>query len=209
MQIERAKIATIQDKKFTFNPEFKVFGREKENILLAGLYPWYPDDREEGVIKHRPMSRYKSDDPIGRLACSLARQSKADFTTIAANKLYEQFPTLRDANYVLFATHPLREVENQSATTDSYLTFYAFSSDLSHPMNPEGASAQEVYQLISLLEKDSLETDSPSVEASVLESATTASKKLADWLDKRTKLATLTDKSYFLPIPVVLVAVLP
>lgn len=208
MQIDQAKIATIQDKKFTFNPEFKVFGREKENILLAGLYPWFKNEYT-GVIEHRPLTR--NADPIGCLAWSLSRQPKADFTTVSASQLSEvsEFNNLRDAQYLLFATHPLREVENQSDTTDSYLTFYAFSSDLSQPINPQGASAQEVYQLISLLEKDALKTDSPSVEDSVLDSATTASKKIATWLNERTKLATLTDKSYFLPIPVALVAVLP
>jgi superfamily II DNA or RNA helicase len=206
METAQAKIATIQGIKFTFDPEFKVFGREKENILLAGLYPWHQKEWE-GVIKHRPL--HKSD-PIGLLACSLARQSKADFTTISANQLYEQFPNLRDAHYLLFATHPLREVENQaSASTDSYLTFYAFSSDLSQPIQPNGASAKEVYQLISLLEKNALKTGSTSVETGVLEAAQGASQELAKWLEKSRKLGGLTKKSYFLPIPVALVAVLP
>jgi hypothetical protein len=124
--------------------------------------------------------------------------------------LYEQFPNLRDAHYLLFATHPLREVENQaSASTDSYLTFYAFSSDLSQPIQPNGASAKEVYQLISLLEKNALKTGSTSVETGVLEAAQGASQELAKWLEKSRKLGGLTKKSYFLPIPVALVAVLP
>lgn len=206
METAQAKIATIQGRKFTFDPEFKVFGREKENILLAGLYPWHQKEWE-GVIKHRPL--HKSD-PIGRLACSLARQSKADFTTISANQLYEQFPNLRDAQYLLFATHPLREVENHaSASTDSYLTFYAFSNDLSQPIEAKGASAKEVYQLISLLEKDALKTGSISVETDVLEAAQGASQKLAIWWEQSRKLGGLTKKSYFLPIPVALVSVLP
>ncbi|HEY9635221.1 MAG TPA: helicase-related protein [Coleofasciculaceae cyanobacterium] len=205
METAQAKIAIIQNRKFTFDPEFKVFGREKENILLAGLYPWHQKEWE-GVIKHRPL--HKSD-PIGCLACSLARQCKADFTTISANQLYEQFPNLRDAHYLLFATHPLREVENQaSASTDSYLTFYAFSSDLSQPIEAKGASAKEVYQLISLLEKDALKTDSTWVETSVLEAAQGASRELAKWWEQSRKLGGLTKKSYFLPIPVALVAVL-
>ena len=206
MEAAEAKITTIQGRKFTFDPEFKVFGREQENILLAGLYPWHQKEWE-GVIKHRPL--HKSD-PIGHLACSLARQLKADFTTIPASQLYQKFPNLRDAQYLLFATHPLREVENNaSASTDSCLTFYAFSSNLSQPINSQGASAKEVYQLISLLERNALQIGSTSVETDVLEAAKSVSKKLAEWLDKSRKLGGLTKKTYFLPIPVALVAVLP
>lgn len=206
MEAAQSKIAVIQGRKFTFDPEFKVFGREKENILLAGLYPWHQKEWE-GVIKHRPL--HKSD-PIGRLACSLARQRKADFTTISANQLSEAFPNLRDAQYLLFVTHPLREVENHtSASTDSYLTFYGFSSDLSQPSNPQGASAKDVYRMISLLEEDALKPGSPSLETAVFEVAKDASKKLAMWLEQSRKLGGLTKKSYFLPIPVALVAVIP
>jgi superfamily II DNA or RNA helicase len=207
METAQAKIAVIKGRKFTFDPEFKVFGREKENILLAGLYPWFKNEWE-GVIEHRPLPR--NADPIGRLACSLARQRKADFTTISANQLSEAFPNLQDAQYLLFVTHPLREVENHtSASTDSYLTFYAFSSDLSQPSNPQGASAKDVYQMISLLEGEALKPGSPSLEAAVFEVAKDASKGLAKWLEQSRKLGGLTKKSYFLPIPVALVAVLP
>lgn len=206
MEPAQAKIATIQGRKFTFDPEFKVFGREKENILLAGLYPWHKTELE-GLIKHRPL--HKSD-PIGLLACSLARQRKADFTTILASQLYEQFPHLRDAQYLLFATHPLREIEKHVlGSSDSYLTFYAFSSSLSQPINPQGASAKEVYQLISLLEEDALKPRSKSPKTDVLEAAKSASQELAKWLDQSRQLGGFTKKSYFLPIPVALVAVLP
>lgn len=205
METAQAKIAVIQDKKFTFDPEFKVFGREKDNILLAGLYPWHQKEWN-GVIKHRPL--HKSD-PIGRLACSLARQRGADFTTISANQLYSKFPNLQYAQYLLFATHPLREVEDHaSSATDSYLTVYAFSSDLSQPINPQGASAKEVYQMISLLEEDALNSVSQSLSVDVLEATKSASKELAGWLEQCRKLGGLTKKSYFLPIPIALVAVL-
>lgn len=207
METAQAKIAVIKGRKFTFDPEFKVFGREKENILLAGLYPWFKNEWE-GVIEHRPLPRKA--DPIGRLACSLARQRKADFTTVSANQLSNAFPNLRDAQYLLFVTHPLREVEDHtSASTDSYLTFYAFSDDLSQPSNPQGASAKDVYQMISLLEEDALKPGSPSLETAVFKAAKDASKELAKWLEQSRKLGGLTKKSYFLPIPVALVAVLP
>jgi hypothetical protein len=207
VETAQAKIAIIKDRKFTFDPEFKVFGREKENILLAGLYPWFKNEGE-GVIEHRPLPR--NADPIGCLACSLARQRKADFTTISAKQLSNAFPNLQDVQYLLFVTHPLREVENHaSASTDSYLTFYAFSGNLSQPNNPQGASAKDVYQMISLLEENALKPGSPSLETAVFEAAKDASKELAKWLEQSRKLGGLTKKSYFLPIPVALVAVLP
>lgn len=206
METAQAKIAAIQGRKFTFDPEFKVFGREKENILLAGLYPWHQKEWE-GVIKHRPL--HKSD-PIGRLACSLARQRRADFTTVPANQLYHRFPSLKDTLYLLFATHPFREVENHvSDSTDSYLTVYGFGNDLSHPINPQGAKAEEVYQIISLLEENALQLSSQFLTRDVIETTREASKELAEWLGQSRKLGGLTKKSYFLPIPVALVAVLP
>lgn len=63
--------------------------------------------------------------------------------------------------------------------------------------------------LISLLEKDALKTISISVETGVLEAAKSANQKLAKWLEQTRKLGGLTKKSYFISIPVVLVAVLP
>jgi hypothetical protein len=125
--------------------------------------------------------------------------------------LSEAFPNLRDAQYLLFVTHPLREVENHTSTsTDSYLTFYAFSSDLSQPSNPQGALAKDVYRMISLLEEDALKPGSKSPETSVLEAAKRASQEIAEWLKKERKIGEqLIKKSYFLPIPVTLVTVLP
>lgn len=175
--------------------------------MLAGLYPWFKNELE-GVIDHRPLSGKAA--PIGLLACSLARQRKADFTIISASQLYQEFPNLRDTQYLLFATHPLREVESHaSASTDSYLTFYAFSRDLSQPIYPQGASAKEVYHMISLLEEDALKPESKSLELGVLEAAKSANQELATWLEQTKKLGGFAKKSYFLPIPVALVAVLP
>ena len=84
-----------------------------------------------------------------------------------------------DAHYLLFATHPLREVENLApASTDSYLTFYAFSSNLSQPIEGQGASAKELHQLISLLEEDELKTASTFLGTDVREAAKSASQEL-------------------------------
>lgn len=207
MEVAHAKIATIWNSKFTFDPEFKVFGRDKENILLAGLYPWHPTDWEEGVVKHRPL--YKSD-PIGHLACSLSRQEKSDFTTISASQLHDISVEIEGATYILFATHPLRELEarsNESAAIAPYLTFYAFNDDLNEPIQLEGASAQDVHQLISMLE-ESASTNRSLLEEKDLSDAIEAGQKLSAWLRNATKLGGLTKKSYFLPIPVALVKVI-
>ncbi|MEH1836685.1 MAG: hypothetical protein V7L29_32725 [Nostoc sp.] len=95
-----------------------------------------------------------------------------------------------------------------SASIDSYLRFYAFNSDFSQPINLPGASAKEVYHLISLLEENALKASSTFVKTSVLEAVKNASQELTNWLNQSRKLGGLTKKSYFLPIPVALVAVI-
>ncbi|MDZ8140477.1 MAG: DEAD/DEAH box helicase [Nostoc sp. DedQUE04] len=201
-----AKIATIQSKKVTFDPEFKLFGSDGKTYLLAGLRPW--TKKEKGnVLKHRPIEGV---DPIGELACSLARQREADFTTISAIRLYDLFPNLEGTRYLLFATHPMREAEiNLSPNTLSYLTFYAFDNNVQDPLQPQGACADDVYKLISLLEKEALKSDSVTIESHLLEQTRLAAGKISNWLQTERKLPRLGRQTYFLPIPVALVAVLP
>ncbi|MEH1931649.1 hypothetical protein [Nostoc sp.] len=79
---------------------------------------------------------------------------------------------------------------------------------MSQPINLPGALAKEVYHLISLLEENALKANSTTVETSVLEAAKNASQELTNWLKQSRTLGGLTKKSYFLPIPVALVAVL-
>ncbi len=78
MERTEAKIATIQNKKITFDPEFKLFGSDGKTYSLAGLRPWTKKEKRN-VLKHRPIEGV---DPIGELACSLARQREADFAII-------------------------------------------------------------------------------------------------------------------------------
>ena len=201
-----AKIATIQRKKVTFDPEFKLFGNDGKTYSLAGLRPWIK--KEEGnVLKLRPIG---GADPIGELACFLARQREADFTTVSAKCLYDLFPALEGTRYLLFATHPMREAEpNLSQNSLSYLTFYAFNGDFEKPLQPQGASADDVYKLISLLEEEALTSEPVPLESHVLEQARLAGGSIADWLRRERKLPRLGRQIYFLPIPVALVAVLP
>jgi superfamily II DNA or RNA helicase len=209
-----AKIASIDDgqnlKKVTFDPEFKLFGATAaDKYSLAGLRPWTRKPRVyTGIWKHRPDDGV---DVIGTLTCSLARQRYADFTAISASLLHSKFPLLREARYLLFATHPLREAEKclaEAEENSSYLTFYVFTEELDTPLNPEGASAEDVYQLISLLEQDK-ERPIHLENKALVEKAKEPAKKIAEWLKNQRKLGgKLTQKDYFLPIPVALVMVL-
>ena len=178
-----------------------------DKYSLAGLRPWTTKEEEPtGILKHRPDEKV---DIIGSLACSLARQRYADFTTVSANSLYNKFPSLQGVRYLLFATHPLREAEKHLVEENSsYLTFYAFTEGLDTPLNPKGASAEEVYQLISLLEQD---PNRPMhlQNSALLKKAVEPAKKIAEWLKKQRKLGgKLTQNDYFLPIPVALLMVI-
>jgi superfamily II DNA or RNA helicase len=201
-----AKIATIQRKKVTFDPEFKLFGSDGKSYSLAGLRPWRRKERGN-VLKHRPL---EGDDPIGELACYLARQREADFATISAKNLYNLFPDLEGTRYLLFATHPMREAEsNLPQNALSYLTFYAFNGNFEKPLHPQGASADDVYKVISLLEEEALTSEPVTLESHVLEQVRLAGSSIADWLQRERKLPRLGRQTYFLPLPVALVAVLP
>jgi len=206
-----AKIASIdggkKSIKVTFDPEFKLFGAtEADKYSLAGLRPWTTKEDRQGILKHRPDVEM---DVIGSLACSLARQRYADFTAVFASSLHSKFPSLLEARYLLFATHPLREAEKHLVEENSsYLTFYAFTEELDTPLNPKGASAEEVYKLISLLEQDRNQPMHLQNNA-LIKKAKGPAKKIAEWLKKQRKLGgKLTQKDYFLPIPVALVMVL-
>lgn len=202
-----AKVAIIQSgtrkKKITFDPEFKVFGQNAaEPYSLAGLRPWTLKD-DGNILQCRPDAQV---DPIGNLACSLARQRQADFTTVSADKFDVEFPNLKGSRYLLCATHPIRELEiNSSERSFCYLTFYAFSEDLSEPIQPKGAHAEEVYRLISLLEE---QTVTLPLDNNVIAQSKQAGQQIGDWLkSSRQTGGGFIQEGYFLPIPVALIAV--
>lgn len=137
--------------RFNFDPEFSLFSQETNLNGLAGLLPWYIQASQGGTKHHQPLLGY---DPIGTLTQSLARQRQADFMAVSTQKLYEHFPNLKGCSYLLFATHPLRELErNKSSDSAKYLTYYTFTTDFSQPVNPDGASAIEVHKMITFLEE--------------------------------------------------------
>lgn len=213
----QAKVATIKRKdenwkvhKITFDPEFNLFGGGSNTYSLAGLRPWVKDEKRssggDDIWKHRPLRR---SDSIGDLACSLARQRQADFTIISSTALFKQFPSLEGSQYLLFATHPMLEVEeNFSQNGASYLTFYAFGDDFSTPIQPNGYSADYVNEVIKILEKEATQSNLGELDHLLFEQARQAGKQISEkWLSKSRILPKLGQQKYFLPIPVALVTI--
>lgn len=195
--------------RFNFDPEFGLFSQEKNLNGLAGLLPWYTHESEGGTKQHRPLLGI---DPIGTLTQSLARQKQADFIAVSAQKLYEYFPNLKDCSYLLFTTHPLRELEkNKSSDSAKYLTYYTFTTDFSQPVNSNGASAIEVHKMITFLEDQVVQgLASPSSE--VIDQAKSAGKNISKWIQDSFSIGNDDfldeESSYFVPIPVALVAII-
>lgn len=194
--------------RFNFDPEFSLFSQEKNLNGLAGLLPWYIQETEGGIKQHRPLVGH---DPIGTLTQSLARLNQADFIAVSAQELYEHFPNLKDCTYLLFATHPLGELEKKSSSNSAkYLTYYTFATDLTQPIHSNGASAIEVHEMITFLEEQviqGLATLSPDV----IDQAKSAGKQIAEWVQNSFSLGgddfLEEESNYFVPIPVALVAI--
>lgn len=192
--------------RFVFDPEFSLFSQEKNIDGLAGLLPWIK--REKPIEAHTPLG---TDDVIGSLSQSLARLTKADFLVVSAQELYSNFPDLQNCSYLLFATHPLRELEeNKSSEFTKYLTYYVFTNDLSEPIKYEGAFPQEVNKMITFLEEQ-LTKNIISLEKNKIERIKNAGKSIFNWLNSS---CTLNDEkdffddepNYFIPIPVALIS---
>jgi superfamily II DNA or RNA helicase len=199
-----------KDRKFNFDPEFALFSQEKTPNGLAGLLPWYIKESEGGTKKqHQPCFDI---DPIGALTESLARQREADFMAVSAQKLYEHFPNLKGCSYLLFATHPLRELEkNKSSDSAKYLTYYTFTTDFSQPVNPNGASAVEVHKMITLVLEAQIVQGVVSISSEVIDQARSAGRHISKWVQDSFSMGGekfLDEESiYFVPIPVALVAI--
>lgn len=194
--------------RFNFDPEFSLFSQEKNLNGLAGLLPWSIQESKGGTKQHRPIL---GSDPIGTLTQSLARLKQADFMAVSKQKLCDRFPTFKGCSYLLFATHPLRELEkNIPSDSAKYLTFYAFSKNFNQPINPNGASAREVHDVISFLEEE-ITQGSISLTFVALEQAKEAGRSISKWLESSLKMGgdfLDLESSYFMPIPVALVAII-
>ena len=208
-----SEVLVIQHKnrknRFNFDPEFALFSQEKNLKGLAGLLPWHMKEIEGGTQKHQPLlGNY---DPMGSLTQSLARQRQADFMAVSAQKLCEHFPNFKGYSYLLFATHPLRELEkNKSSDSAKYLTYYIFTTDFSQPVNPDGASAIEVHDMITFLEEQVVQGLASS-SSEVIEMAKSAGQDISKWVQDSFSMGgddfLDEESSYFVPIPVALVAI--
>lgn len=189
---------------FVFDPEYKVFGGSGQ--VLAGLRPWTVQRRPGRPTKHRPDSAV---DVLGHMACSLGRLSDADFATIDGDRLYATLPTLREAKYLVFVSHPMLEAETRDSARAPYLTFYSFSEDLEE-IAPTG-SAIDTHALILLLEQEAILTKHTSLDIESHQRHASAGERLGRKVSSRVTLGaqSVFDNSgdYFLPIPIALVAV--
>ena len=195
--------------RFNFDPEFGLFSQEKNLNGLAGLLPWCRNEGDGGTKQHRPLLGI---DPIGTLTQSLARLKQADFISVSAQKLRELFPNLKDCAYLLFATHPLRELEKKALSDSAkYLTYYIFTTDFSQPVNFKGASAIEVHKMITFLE-DQVTQGLASPSSEVIDQAKSAGQNISKWIQDSFSIGNDDfldeESSYFVPIPVALVAII-
>jgi hypothetical protein len=131
--------------------------------------------------------------------------------TVSAQELYERFPAIQNCQYLLFATHPLRELETRtSSDIAKHLTYYAFRSDVTEPLNIQGASAKDVHEMITFLENQVLE-NSLILTDEIVDRAKSSSQSITQWLQNSLKMGgnSLFDDedNYFVPIPVALVAI--
>ncbi len=195
--------------RFNFDPEFGLFSQEKNFNGLAGLLPWFIKESEGGTKEHRPMI---GSDPIGTLTQSIARQRQADFLAVNSQNICEHFPNFQGCSYLLFVTHPLRELEkNKSLNSAKYLTYYTFTTDFSQPVNPEGASANEVHKMITFLEEQIVQ-GIVSLSSEAIAQAKSAGKDISKWVQDSFSIGgddfLDEESSYLVPIPVTLVAII-
>lgn len=195
--------------RFNFDPEFGLFSQEKDLNGLAGLLPWYIKEMEGGTKQHCPLLGF---DPIGTLTQSLARLTQSDFVAVSAQTLYERFPKLQGCTYLLFATHPLRELEKKELLEPAkYLTYYTFTNDCSQPITSSGASAKEVHKMITFLENQVIQgVVAPSSE--IIDQAKSSGQDISKWLESSFSIGDNDflddDSNYCVPIPVALVAII-
>ena len=159
--------------------------------------------------KH-PYQPFTDFDLIGSLSQSLARQRQADFMAVSAQKLCGKFPELKGCSYLLFATHPLRELEKDiPSDTAKYLTYYAFSNNFNQPVNLNGASADDVHEMISFLENQTIQ-DGILLSSGVINQAKSAGQAISGGLQTSLSMDEGfldEESSYFAPIPVALIAI--
>jgi hypothetical protein len=128
---------------------------------------------------------------------------------VSKNSFESNFPTLNNCSYLLFVTHPLRELENSfSSQSAKYLTYYAFTINFEQPINPGGASATEVHQVITFLE-DQILQGVVSLSSEEIITAQSDAQNISKWIRDSFCMETdmFGDSTYCVPIPVALIAI--
>lgn len=216
---DEAKTVTIKSEGIrqvlAFDPEFLLFGPKIEGARprLAGFPLWSKKPNRHG--KHE-IAPFQISDLLGKLLRGMARLKSADFLTLPAAVIRDKLLSGKEARWLLFCTHPLREAENVlTQKVRPYLTYYSFGDLIdgtaAMPLNPEGADADEVHRFLELVEDHALEGNcQDSDDASHIIAANRAGSILRDWVTSATKFGAasfLEEPKYFVPIPVCLVHV--
>jgi hypothetical protein len=164
MESTESKRARFRDDKTTqelvFDPEYLVFGPREtgSQLRLAGIPPWINKPTRHG----RPcIIPYDQTDLLGRLLQGVARLRGADFLVVPQDCLGNNLRLAAEARWLLFCTHPLREVENvKPPKLRPYLTYYPFGELVDGvvpaPLDEEGADAAAVHDFLGRAKQHAL-----------------------------------------------------
>ena len=214
-----SRIAHIQNgdtkQSLVFDPEFLVFGSNESGVRLqlAGIPPWKKDTTKHG--RHRIVP-YKKDDLLGTLFHGVARLQRADFLAVSRMHLTSELQLAKEACWLLFCTHPLREIENVLPLKPRpYLTYYSFSQLVegvaAMPLDVEGAEAAAVHKFLCHAERLAIDEALSELTApDQIQSAKIAGEILQAWTEAVTRFGAasfLEEEKYFVPIPVALVQI--
>ncbi len=162
----------------------------------------------------RCITPYDKSDLLGKLFQGIARLRGADFLSVSLESLGEGINLSIDTCWLLFCTHPLREVENvHPPKPRPFLTYYSFAEFVDGaaptPLDDEGADAADVHRFIRRIEEIAVnETFDGLDNSSQIESAKKAGALLQHWIESVTRFGAasfLEEEKYFVPIPVALV----
>ena len=179
---------------------------------MAGLSPW--TNKADFYGKHVVVP--SDADLLGRLFQKIARLRAADFLTIPRSRLADVGGVGAETRWLLFCTHPLREVENTlPVKARPYLTFYAFpelvAGEVPVPDDFEGADAEDVHRFIAAAERHALADGcSGESDGARIDEAKVVGKLLRGWIESATKFGAATfleAEKYFVPMPVTLVRI--
>jgi hypothetical protein len=198
---------------FLFDPECRMYAGHAngKRHSLAGLTPWLVKATEDNGV--RPG---ESGDLFGRIMRGLARMNNADFVSI--QRAHLPGTVGKDTRWLLFCTHPLREIEAiDSNLPRPYLTYYEFGDleevSVPDPLDCRGADAVAVHSVIDQMEVSAVEMRlEDELPPEVIEESRRAGMKIAQWLGMVTRFARssfLEEESFFVPMPVTLVRVAP